>query len=233
MNKNFVFGGILIAIVIAIGAFVVALGAGHTSPQAGASGVTACNGGNCTNFTAVQTDKGYWIGSNQVMSSTTLTVGVTGTAAFYTVGGVQHAAVNIPFSATSSVPMIMTNPFGATTTIDSVVCRTSANGLTANFIVDLSTTTASGGYGSSTPALVGSHSVTGLTQDFLAWKPNATSSPSASNAGARILQANLDGSVGSFLGPTTSLTLRIGTSTPGTFSSYLTGSCSIDLTKGV
>lgn len=55
--------GVGIAVIISISAFFHGSGGGPT-PSAG-----VVNGGNVTNFTAVQTDNGYWVGSNQIANS--------------------------------------------------------------------------------------------------------------------------------------------------------------------
>lgn len=126
--------------------------------------------------------------------------------------------------ATSSIVCRIQNPAAATTTLQNFALNISASGLTAAQQFDLSTTTASEGYGSSTPAFIASGSIqsTANGPTYVAYQPMATST------GGPLIRVTGDGSSPFIIKPNEYLTVRIGTSTPRSFASYLTGSCSAE-----
>lgn len=147
-------------------------------------------------------------------------------------GGVTYAYTNVSFSSTSSVPVIIPNPFGAaTTSIDSVVCKITT-GVTGTNTFDLSTTTGTGGYGSSTPALIYGHSVATGAQDTFVWTPYLTASTTLATGKLFSMDTGLkDGTSPFFLAPSAFVTLRIATATPGTLATPYGGSCSAQFHK--
>lgn len=83
--------GVLIAILIASAAFFRphATTATQTGPTKGfgSAGVTVCNGGECTGYSAVDSDKGYWVNGTNVINSTFGANLATTTVEAFTEGG--------------------------------------------------------------------------------------------------------------------------------------------------
>lgn len=133
------------------------------------------------------------------------------------VGGVCTYTVKGTLAATSSSVCAIQNPRGATTTVTAASLQITANGMAQNQKLDISTSSTA--LGSSTPSLVWNKTVTGSAQASISWTPQATSTP-------QLIGINtLTGETNVVLGPTEYLTFKIATGTPGTFSSYWTGTC--------
>lgn len=199
MNKNLLAAG-GIALVVAL---VVSFGLRGTGPagQAGQNGQPGQNG-----------NDGQNVGS------------LTGPDIPYTylnVGGVNHRYVSSPFAATTSVPCILTNTWGATSTILSFTAKLQNVGALASApVVDVSTSSAAFPYGSSTPALV--KTKTWAASSTISWLPGTTTS--ALLIGMKPLGGDSD----LIIAPGESITLRVATGTPGTLSASSlgwTGSC--------
>lgn len=183
--------------------------------------------------TARTTITNPWTFTQDVIFSTTgtTTAGTQGIPTFYTLGGIDYAAVQMPMTATSSIPAIIPNPFGAaTSTLVSCHVQVTANGIAVGQTFDISTTTGAGGYGSSTPAILSGFS-TGAGQFTAPCNFNsATSTAAVTNpSGVKIglLPGMTSTGVSNYIvGPSEYVTTRISSSTPGTFSSYWTGTFS-------
>lgn len=144
---------------------------------------------------------------------------------YVSINGVRTYNYNQTMSATSSVVCSLRNPFQATSTLLSYSVAVNTNGLDGKSeFMFLSTSTASAG--TSTPAYVNAFD-TGTAGGFTwSWQPSFASSTA--------LQLGLDPVTGLFdatIGPNDYLTLKIATSTAGTFVSYLGGTCSGVLQK--
>ena len=170
------------------------------------------------------------------IETTTLTVTATstsasqGTPSYFTLGGVDYADVEVSLSATSSVPGIIPNPFGtATSTLVLCQSQVTVNGIAATQNLYVSTTTGTGGYGSSTPAIMTAF-VTGTGQFTAPCGFNsATSTANVATAQPNATQSDLlpgrtqTGASNYIVGPSEFLTLRIATATPRTLDTYWTG----------
>lgn len=161
---------------------------------------------------------------------------------YYTLNGVEHWSGTQGFMATSSSVCVFNNPFpNATSTIVSFSAGISSSSPTGTGIsvganqFDLSTTTAVGGYGSSTPALIYGHIVAaGTTGDFVSWTAQRFSSTTIPG---NILftdrgPAIPDGVSPFILNGTQKITYRIASGTPQTFSTYYIGKCNLTVRKG-
>ncbi len=147
---------------------------------------------------------------------------------YVSIGGQREFHKTYQFSATSSIPVIIPNPFGATSTI--IYIRSEiTKGITGANTFDISTTSSSTGYGSSTPALIYAHSVATGAQDYVVWSPNGLSSTTPTINGAQVLlNTAIDGTSGFVLKKNESLTLRFATSSAGTFAGgYLIGTVDV------
>src|SRR3990167_3446608 len=90
---------------------------------------------------------------------------------FVSINGARSYYYSQGIAATSSVVCIIDPPI-ATSTLVSYRVNVRTNGIGASQVVDISTTTATGGYGSSTPAFAVAVPVGTGTFDF-AWQPNS------------------------------------------------------------
>lgn len=94
-NNTRVWIGVLIAMVIAFGALVAALTV-HRAPQGPATAAepstlgSSVNGGNVTDYTAVNTTSGYWVGGIQIANSS----GISAAALATLRGGVLYSYTN-------------------------------------------------------------------------------------------------------------------------------------------
>lgn len=151
---------------------------------------------------------------------------------YFTVGGINYYYGRQTMAATSSSVCVFPNPFGSATSsivrFQSQISSSSATGIgIAALKFDLSTTTAAGGYGSSTPALIYGHSLAAGAKDSVQWQPTSSSTPSSSQILTINSGATADGSSPFVLGPSEKITYRIASGTPGTFSTYLVGTCNV------
>ena len=155
-----------------------------------------------------------------------------------TQNGVETCAVTQLMTATSSSVCVINNPFGAaTSTVDyftASIASSSATGLGLGVhLFDLSTTTAAGGFGSSSPALIYAHSLAdSATADTVVWNKQVLASTTAvvgtvfTDRGGTV-----NGVSPFFIKGAEKLTYRIATSSQNTFSTYFQGSCKARFTK--
>lgn len=125
---------------------------------------------------------------------------------------------NTAFSATSSVVCSIQNPYKATSTIPRVSVIGTVNSFGAH-LLDISTSSTA--FGSSSPAFVKAFN-TGTGQFNINWFANSTTTNTIL-IGAKAGSLNSVSDV--ILGPTEYLTVRIATSSPGTFGTYNSGRC--------
>lgn len=198
------------------------------------SGSTDSNGrGGDSNFDSVVLDSSLTVGTS-ITSTATTTQGSQGTTAYYVRGGVDYADAQVAFTSTSSSPAIIRNPwFGtATSTIDVGLAQITSGILGANTF-DISTTTnCTGGNASSTPALVYGHSVATGAVDTVSWHPTSTTTKPALPYLADYTGVGADGSSPFILRSNECISLRIATSSPGTFAGgYWAGTLSFTFHK--
>ncbi len=147
------------------------------------------------------------------------------------INGQREFRASVGMMATSSTVCAVQNPYNATTSIVAASAEvTSRGGITAsghNFYIS----TSSSAHASSTPALVSAYSMgTGQFSIEMA-KNSATTSPVGAGNNTVLQGMSLTGSSNYILGPSEWVTWKIGTTTAGTFSSYMTGECSLVLKK--
>lgn len=168
--------------------------------------------------------------SSTISVSATSTEGSLGVPFYETKGGIDYAHVEVALTATSSVPGIIKNPFvstAATSTILACGVEVTSNGIAVAQSLDISTTTGTGGYGSSTPAIMSGYAAG--TGQFTApcGFNSATSTQSATNAAGvktGLLPGMTNAGLSNYISVTGEyLTARIASATPGTFTSYWTG----------
>lgn len=146
-----------------------------------------------------------------------------------TLDGINHPFVKINgkseyyyfqnMLATSSVICSIRNPFSATSTLERFAFQITANGLGAQ-TVDLSTSSTA--FASSSPAYIRAFA-TGAGQSSAVWGMGATTT-NTSLIGMAV--SNNVGNSNNLIGPNDFINVRLATSTPGTFGSYFTGTCS-------
>ena len=145
-------------------------------------------------------------------------VGINGVGQYYYSQGINNA--------TSSNVCTLKNPFNATSTVLSYSVYVRSNGLGAQPLY-LSTSTATGAPdATSTPALIAAYTLASGSGASFAWAPTASTT-----ATTDILQDEADGTAPYLLGPSDYLNLHVASGTPGTFSTYLVGTCSGVLQK--
>lgn len=158
---------------------------------------------------------------------------VTGPAVdgqYFTIGGMDYYHFRMPITASSTVPCyVPSNRFGAaTSTIVSASLTANTNGLGA-VTLDFSTTTSAGGFGTSSPALERAFSIAAVpTQPFI-WGLASTTNTLV--IGLSVGSGFNGGTSGVFVRPGEGLTFRVATGTPGTFTSFLGGTCEVVLRK--
>lgn len=183
MNK-IVYGGILIAIVIAISALLVA--DSHSAQPETSFG--SVDGGKATNYNAVQVSDGYWVGTNQVLGPTFATVGT------FTQGGGITASSTSASETLAGTEFVTSNVLDYTINVGSVTLTLNASTsppcsvMTAGevrtlYIHNATTTTASaltiaGGTGvildvSSTTVIAGSATAKGFARLDVTKKANS------------------------------------------------------------
>ena len=151
---------------------------------------------------------------------------------FIGLSGQREYHNSIPFAATSSIPVRLQNPFRATTTVVALHSEITSSTVGAKTF-DISTTSNSTGYGSSTPAFIYAHSISASAQDTAVWSPNGLSSTTPTiNSALVLLNTATDGTSNFILGPTDWITLRFATATAGTFAGgYTVGTLKIILRR--
>ena len=145
----------------------------------------------------------------------------------FSIGGVEQCTISQQFIATSSTICSILNPYRATSSIMSIGVSRSASGIAGTQAFYFSTTTSTGRYGSSTPAFVDGHQE-GRSNFAYHWGGGvSTSTPRAG-----VLETLApDGGSRAILGPLETITVRIATSSPGTFTTYMSGKCSAVLQR--
>jgi len=145
---------------------------------------------------------------------------------YASVGGYKYYYYNQAMSATSSVPCSIKNPFNATSTLVSYKFQVTTNGIATAQTLDVSTSTSA--YASSTPSYVRAFP-TGTGQFSGVWQGvTATTTPHLigySQTQGGIYSTNI-GTTDNIIGPSDYITLRVATSSAGSFGSYYTGTCS-------
>lgn len=151
---------------------------------------------------------------------------------FVKINGYQFYQKSFAFTATSSFICAIQNPYGATSTIEALGAQSLTNGVTEANNLYVSTSTSA--FGTSTPNLIDAFAMgTGLWVVELE-KNTATTSAANNVAG---VQANLlpgrtqAGGTRYVLGPTEWITWKIATTTGGTYATYDTGNCTVQLKK--
>lgn len=217
---------ILISLVVSLGASAVYL-SGHGATNF--AGTTHLSG---LTLEGLGTDDGLIINAGVATS----TIGASATVTYWSIGGINYAYSRVPMTATSSVVCAMPNPFGTATStaIGPMLIQVTANGIAQNQNLFVSTSTTNAA--SSTNAWSGALALAASTQATFTFRGNfATTSVSTSPSGTgdtNILPGLLTSGVTTrFLGPSEFLNVKIGTSTAGTYASYLTGTCAQQFQK--
>jgi hypothetical protein len=193
---------------------------------------TAAPSGSISRFTAVGSQYGYYLGTygneTQVIDdSGNVNLGTSGTAEFWTLGGVDYASVQVSMAASSTFPCAITNPFGtATSTMLNHIVQVTSNGIGSAQLLDVSTSSTA--YASSSPAFVKAYSAA-AGQFTQVWTPGIGSTTRPGILGYDSFSPNGDSPY--VVGPSQFVTTRIATGTPGTFASYYTGTCSATFMK--
>lgn len=144
---------------------------------------------------------------------------------YLVVGGVKTSYRWAEFTATSSSICKLQAPTNATSTVTSIAVKVNTILIPSVPVLDVSTSSAtSGGYGSSTPAFIAS--ATPATTTPLYWVAPGNASTTVKLWG--ITPNSLgNGSVDFVVAPSEWITVKLATTTPGTFAAgYLTGVCS-------
>lgn len=152
---------------------------------------------------------------------------------FITIAGLKGYEINVPMTATSSLLCSVLNPLNATSSIEYVSASVTARGgmsATSKFVVSTSTSK----YATSSTNLI--HDYTTGTGQFNAVmaKNVATSTASPLSSSGVSWGADSAGRSLYVLGPGQYINFLISTTSPGgggTFSSYMTGTCSVGLKK--
>lgn len=223
MDKtNLTLGVALVAVILAIGGYFY-----PQIQQAVTTVGTAAPTGTISRFTAVGSQYGYYVGTygseTQIIddSGNFVLATSTFTGNYWTIGSINYASVQVSMAATSSVPCSIPNPFGASTsTVLNYYAQATVNGLGSQ-LTDVSTSSTA--VGSSSPAFVKAYTTTAGPFN-LVWTPGAASTTRTGLIGYDSFSSTGDSPY--LLAPNLNLNFRIATATPGTFSSYLTGTCS-------
>ena len=206
---------------------ILLLVGGNQSANTGASGTRFPNGISANNTSPV---------AGEVVATTFTAVATTtsasqGIPAYYTLGGVDYADVEVALTATSSIPGIIRNPWGTTASSTLVACgvNITSNGMAQAQLGYISTTSESVyGYGSSTAA-ISAVAVAASAQVFAPCSLNSATTTTANaqapyGVPAYILPGRTDDGVSAYtVDPGHSLTFRNATRTAGTYASYWTG----------
>lgn len=144
--------------------------------------------------------------------------------------GVTTCFVRQAFTATSSAICTLTPPNNATSTVESLTIRPTGTNYLGAVTLDVSTSSNSVmKFGSSTPALaVKALSFNAAVQGYV-WEPAATSTLTYDAAFTNKLSpVNAYGGSTNVIFPGQNVTVRIATSTPGTFPTYQSGFCNAE-----
>ncbi len=182
----------------------------------------------------------YLMGTTTYLGGSNVNASPVGAGTVYeNKGGRQYAYTSISLSSTSSIPVILNNPFGTTasTSVDAINCNiTNPSG---SFTVDISTTTlansTSGANGSSTPAFVFAKTIPANAVTFpISWRPFLLASTTALTISGSLFTApgpGFDGSMPFNLKGTEVVTMKVATGTPGTYVTYPSGTCDVQFSK--
>lgn len=142
---------------------------------------------------------------------------------YTTINGVGTYYYSQPITATSSAFCSIRNPYATTTIPRSLNVQVSANGMGAT-IIDISTSTSQ--YGTSSPAFVKAFSLGANAAGNIIWAGGSGTSTSATVLGLTNTATGVtNGTSDIFLKANEYITFRISSSTPGTFTTYLSGRC--------
>jgi len=154
---------------------------------------------------------------------------------YVTIGGNKTYFYNQGMNASSSVVCSVKNPFQATSTLVNYSAGVTNNPLTGlKLYFDLATSTNQYQAGFTTGTAFLYHAmIADGTDGAFSWSPRfGTSTVNELFWNTSMSGGNMVSSTSPFIvGPNDYVTLRISTSTPGTFASYLTGSCSAIMQK--
>lgn len=148
-------------------------------------------------------------------------------------GGLMKGSLSFPMTATSSFICSYQNPFAATSSILAVSAESTSNGIAVANNLYISTSTHA--FGTTTTALVSAFAM-GVGQWSVELEKNSattTVSGTESTTGdATLLPGRTpSGATRYVLGPNEFINWKIATTTGGTFSSYNTGTCSVEIKK--
>lgn len=152
---------------------------------------------------------------------------------YVTIGGNKQWIGTIGMTASSSVFCAIQNPYQATTSIVALGAESTSNGIAVANNLSISTSTSR--YASSSPALVNNFAM-GTGQWSIEFQRNSATSSVATEVNgtgdAQLLAGSTAAGASRYiLGPTEWITWRIATSSAGTFSAYNVGTCSATLHK--
>lgn len=152
---------------------------------------------------------------------------------YFTIGGVDYYHIKLPILATTTVLCrVPSNVFGAATSTlvaASLNPGTGTNPLGA-ITFDLSTTSSSIGHSTSSPALARGFSIAAAPAIPFIWSLATTTN--TQTIGVAVGANGFDGgSSNVFIRPGEGLTFRVATGTPGTYTSFLSGTCEVTLRK--
>lgn len=154
---------------------------------------------------------------NQVLGNVTSLDGVDN--AYVRINGNGYYNYRQNMVATSSVLCSIKNPYQATSTLVDYVAQVTSGSLVQAQTLDVATSSTA--LASSSPAFVKEFSLAAGAQASLYWTQAA-----ATTTNARLIGSDfVNGVSNAIVGPSEFVNLRIATATPGTFSSYLTGTC--------
>ena len=141
-------------------------------------------------------------------------------------GGVKNSYRYAEFTATSSVICKLQAPSNATSTPTSITVKTDSILIPGSQVFYVSTSSvASNGFASSTPAFIGNYAIATTSPAFWLY-PGIIASTTAGVWGA---SDKINGTPTLVMYPNEWITVRVATSSAGTFAAgYLTGSCSAE-----
>lgn len=185
-NKTsvYVWVGIGVAVVLSLIALSISRNSVQTvAPPIDTSGsgqsFGAVNGGNVTNFDAVQTINGYWVGVVKVLG--VLSSGYSVSSIGSSAGTLDSsAAVGTSCNTASSTLFAVAPPSSATSTVSLIVMNIGGNATTSNLLVGTSTKSTGLAASDVAPALVNSSN--GVSSSTVVW----TSSGSVTGGGGFI-----------------------------------------------
>ena len=153
---------------------------------------------------------------------------------FWKINGFKRWSGTIGMTATSSIVCSFQNPYTATTSIVALSAEVTARGgltLAHGFYVSTSTDS----YASSSPNLIDGFPMSTGQFSVELEKNSATTTDvtqSPANVPTTLLPGRtVTGATSYVLGPSEYINFEVGTATPSTLTSYMTGNCSVELKK--